>query len=171
MVRWGWRKESEVEPGGVFSDRATAVLLYPIKDRFYGSLRSTNRPSVSLAPHPWRHMVVTHRCVSPCGNGGFMHFTIKRKGRKRAGRVKRDRERERANGFARTCKRKPWNRDEHNQRHIKLFARQTWLNIPFSLFFPSSPPPYLSTGIHNATHQANARSISRTEREGTATAV
>jgi len=37
---------------GEFSDRATAVLLYPIKDRFYGSLRSTNRPSVSLAPHP-----------------------------------------------------------------------------------------------------------------------
>lgn len=66
-----WRKESEI---GEFSDRATAVLLYPIKDRFYGSLRSTNRPSVSLAPHPRRHMVVTHRCVSPCGSDGFYAF-------------------------------------------------------------------------------------------------
>lgn len=31
---------------------ATAVSLYPIKDRFYGSLRPANRSSVSLAPHP-----------------------------------------------------------------------------------------------------------------------
>lgn len=101
-------------------------MLYPIKDRFYGSLRSTNRPSVSLAPHPRRHMVVTHRCVSPCGNGGFMHFTIKRQGESGVGK-KSARER---TGLRGTCKRKPWNRDERNQRHIKLFARQTWLNIP-----------------------------------------
>lgn len=87
--------------------------------------------------------VVTHRCVSPCGNGGFMHFTIRRKrGRASAGTEGSENETERANGggLRGTCERKPWNRDERNQRHIKLFARQTWLNIPLPPLAARHPP-------------------------------
>lgn len=78
------------------------------------------------------------------------------------------------NGTARNeykrARRDAWNRDERNQRRIKLFARQTWLNIPSPsppslLLFSLLPLPPLSFSlIHNATHQANARSISHVPR-------
>lgn len=58
-------------------------------------------------------------------------------------------------------------RDERNQWRIKLFARQTWLNIPISSApLLLSPSPFPLSRIHNATHQANARDRYRVPKAG-----
>lgn len=135
----GWRKESEVESGRILrpNDSSFAVsyqrsLLWVVA--FYksavGFIGST--PMTTHGDYASLRFALRKR--------RFYAFHNKEEEEGESGVVKkRPRERTDLRG---TCRRKPWNRDERNQRHIKLFARQTWLNIPLLPLLPALRPFY-----------------------------
>lgn len=141
MVRRGWRRESEVERGSILrsSDGSFAisyqrsllrvVAFHKSAVGFIGSIPMTTHGDYASLRSALRKRWFY----------AFHNKEEEGRGRERAWCVKRERKRERT-GVCGTCMRKPWNRDERNQRHIKLFARQTWLNIPTSLFHLLSAP-------------------------------